>query len=270
MLTTFSKVIRTLGHGSYGEVAEARDLETKTTVAIKRVLNIFDSEVDTKRIYREMYILRHMRHPEIIHLRDVIAPKSYEHFADLYLVFEYVDTDLYKLIGSQQFLTNDHIKYFLYQMLTGLKYIHSAYVIHRDVKPANILLNEDCTLKICDFGLSRVVSAEHIARDPSRARKRRKIEAGSPNEARFRNTCEGEGEGGGSGSGAAGAAGAGGSGGQGSCGGGGGGGDDGGQVSGLSEGPNSKPRTDGCCRRDCTFSSKDHAPYSGPSGVLEG
>lgn len=59
-----------------------------------------------------------------------------------------VDTDLYKLIMSPQYLTTEHIQTFLYQMLTGLKYIHSFSCIHRDLKPANILLNEDCSLKV--------------------------------------------------------------------------------------------------------------------------
>lgn len=74
-------------------------------------------------------------------------------------VFEFVDTDLYKLILSEQYLSTEHIQTFLYQLLCGLKYMHSAHVIHRDMKPANILLNEDCSLRICDFGLSRILSA---------------------------------------------------------------------------------------------------------------
>ena len=82
---------------------------------------------------------------------------------DLYIVFDFVDTDLYKLILSAQYLTTAHIKCFLYQLLIGLKYIHSANVVHRDIKPANILVNEDCSLKICDFGLSRVIGREHLS-----------------------------------------------------------------------------------------------------------
>jgi len=110
---------------------------------------------------REIHILRRLRgHRCIINLLDVVQPPTddLDDFHDLYLVFEYVDTDLYKLIMSPQYLTTEHIQTFLYQMLTGLKYIHSFSVIHRDLKPANILLNEDCSLKICDFGLARIVN----------------------------------------------------------------------------------------------------------------
>ncbi|OQS01390.1 mitogen-activated protein kinase [Achlya hypogyna] len=153
------RLVRLLGKGSYGQVAEAFDMLKNKRVAIKKIINVFDQEVDCKRLYREIYILRHLRHSEVITLLDVLEPPNLETFKDLYLVFEFVDTDLHKLIMSPQYLTTRHIQLFLYQLLCGLKYIHSANVIHRDMKPANILLNEDCTLKICDFGLARVVDA---------------------------------------------------------------------------------------------------------------
>ena len=91
-----------------------------------------------------------------------------EHINDLYLVMEFVDTDLYKLLNSAQFLSTDHIKTFMHQILLGLKFLHSSNIIHRDIKPANVLLHEDCTLKICDFGLSRVVPKERIVVGPAR------------------------------------------------------------------------------------------------------
>lgn len=72
-----------------------------------------------------------------------------------------MDTDMAKLIRDEtQTLTIPHVRWFLYQMLLGLKFIHSANIIHRDLKPANILLTEACDLKICDFGLARVIEAE--------------------------------------------------------------------------------------------------------------
>ena len=175
---------RMLGKGSYGEVAQAVDLTTISThqskkepqdsssnyVAVKKISNAFRQEVDAIRLYREMYILRKLGgHACVIQLLDVVQPRSSDLslFNDLYLVFEYVDTDLYKLIMSPQYLTTEHIQTFLFQMLVGLKYIHSSSVIHRDLKPANILLNEDCTLKICDFGLARIVHNDKIS--PSRS-----------------------------------------------------------------------------------------------------
>lgn len=74
---------------------------------------------------------------------------------DVYIVQCLMETDLYKLLKTQK-LSNDHVCYFLYQILRGLKYIHSANVLHRDLKPSNLLLNTTCDLKICDFGLARV------------------------------------------------------------------------------------------------------------------
>ncbi|KAE8911902.1 hypothetical protein PF005_g1195 [Phytophthora fragariae] len=153
-------LVRLLGKGSYGQVAEAFDTERQKKVAIKKIINVFDQEIDCKRLYREIYILRRLSHPQVINLIDVIPPENYDTFTDLYLVFDFVDTDLHKLIMSPQYLTIRHIQVFLYQLLCGLKYIHSANVIHRDMKPANILLNEDCTLMICDFGLSRVMESD--------------------------------------------------------------------------------------------------------------
>ena len=63
-----------------------------------------------------------------------------------------MESDLHRIIHSAQDLTDEHVRFFLYQLLRGLKYIHSANVIHRDLKPSNLLVNENCDLKIGDFG----------------------------------------------------------------------------------------------------------------------
>lgn len=73
---------------------------------------------------------------------------------DLYLVFEFMEADLHNAIG-QKILKDLHNRYIMYQILKGIKYLHSAEVIHRDLKPSNVLINSDCSLKICDFGLAR-------------------------------------------------------------------------------------------------------------------
>jgi serine/threonine protein kinase len=68
-----------------------------------------------------------------------------------------MDTDLYKIIKSNQELTDDHYKFILYQLFRALYFLHSANIVHRDIKPSNVLINEDCIIKLCDFGLSRNV-----------------------------------------------------------------------------------------------------------------
>lgn len=167
------ELMRILGKGSYGEVAQAKDIyhsqqgdKQPKYVAIKKIATSYEQDVDALHTFREIHLLRRLKgHDCIIQLIDVVAPES-EHsiVGDIYLVFEYVDTDLYKLIMSPQYLTTAHIQTFLYQMLKGLKFLHSSSVIHRDLKPANILINEDCSLKICDFGLARIVSSDQVAK----------------------------------------------------------------------------------------------------------
>jgi serine/threonine protein kinase len=90
--------------------------------------------------------------------RDCSSWLNRSSLSDLYFVFEFIETDMHRLLSSAQFLTTPHIAYFMYQLLSGLQFLHSANIIHRDLKPANILLRENCSLKICDFGLSRVVA----------------------------------------------------------------------------------------------------------------
>ena len=82
------------------------------------------------------------------------------HLASLrrYQITELMDTDLHQIIRSSQPLSDEHGQFFIYQLLRGLKYIHSANVLHRDLKPSNILLNANCDLRICDFGLARTSS----------------------------------------------------------------------------------------------------------------
>ncbi|XP_023537474.1 mitogen-activated protein kinase homolog MMK1 isoform X2 [Cucurbita pepo subsp. pepo] len=94
----------------------------------------------------------------VVAIRDIIPPPLRETFNDVYIAYELMDTDLHQIIRSNQALSEEHCQYFLYQILRGLKYIHSANVLHRDLKPSNLLLNANCDLKICDFGLARVTS----------------------------------------------------------------------------------------------------------------
>lgn len=78
-----------------------------------------------------------------------------------------METDLTTIIKSKQALSDEHLQFFLYQILRGLKYTHSAGIYHRDLKPRNLLVNSNCDLKICDFGLARA-DIDEITSDKSR------------------------------------------------------------------------------------------------------
>jgi len=149
--------IKPIGHGAYGVVISAYDEEAKKKVAIKKISRAFDDVVDAKRILREIKLMKEFTHENIIRILDISPPApTIEEFDDVYIVQDLMETDLHRIIYSRQPLTIDHIQYFVYQILRGLKYIHSANVLHRDLKPSNLLLNSNCDLKICDFGLARV------------------------------------------------------------------------------------------------------------------
>jgi len=152
--------VRPVGSGSYGLVSSAYDSKRQTKVAIKKLARPFQSSIHAKRTYRELTLLAHMRHENVIGLLDVFSPcKSYLEFNDVYLVTHLMGADLGGIIKTQR-LSDDHIQFLVYQILRGLKYIHSAGIIHRDLKPSNIAVNEDCELKVLDFGLARHTEAE--------------------------------------------------------------------------------------------------------------
>ncbi|EHN02106.1 Slt2p [Saccharomyces cerevisiae x Saccharomyces kudriavzevii VIN7] len=160
------QLIKEIGHGAYGIVCSARFAEAAedTTVAIKKVTNVFSKTLLCKRSLRELKLLRHFRgHKNITCLYDmdiVFYPDG--SINGLYLYEELMECDMHQIIKSGQPLTDAHYQSFTYQILCGLKYIHSADVLHRDLKPGNLLVNADCQLKICDFGLARGYSENPV------------------------------------------------------------------------------------------------------------
>jgi len=160
------EVVKQVGSGSYGYVVQAIQKSTGKKVAIKRLNKIFEDVIDCKRILREVTLLRHLQHPNLVHIIEILEPTDLKNFDSLYVVLEYAQSDLKKLFKSPIHLEMIHIQTLIYNILVGLKYIHSADVLHRDLKPANVLINEDCSVRICDFGLARSVEGIEGAHPP--------------------------------------------------------------------------------------------------------
>ncbi|PWZ01542.1 Pkinase-domain-containing protein [Testicularia cyperi] len=153
------KVCEIIGEGAYGVVCSAVHRATGQKVAIKKI-QPFDHQMFALRTLRELKLLRFFQECDvsenIISILDIIKPSTFESFTEVYLVQELMETDLHRVIRTQV-LSDDHCQYFTYQTLRALKPMHCADVIHRDLKPSNILLNANCDLKVCDFGLARSV-----------------------------------------------------------------------------------------------------------------
>lgn len=147
---------RVIGYGAFGVVWAVTDPRTSKRVALKKLLNVFHSVASCRRAYRELSMLFQLNHENVLSATDILLSTRAD-FGEIYIISELMQSDLHKIIVSAQPLSSDHIKLFTYQILRGLKYLHSANIIHRDIKPGNLFVNGDCHLKIGDFGLARVL-----------------------------------------------------------------------------------------------------------------
>ncbi|XP_077124580.1 mitogen-activated protein kinase 15 [Ranitomeya variabilis] len=156
------QIKKRLGKGAYGIVWKAIDRKSGEIVAVKKIFDAFRNRTDAQRTFREIMFLQEFgEHPNIIKLLNVIRAQNDK---DIYLVFEYMETDLHAVIKKGSLLKDVHMRYILHQLLKATKFLHSGNVIHRDQKPSNILLDADCLVKLCDFGLAR--SLYQIQEDP--------------------------------------------------------------------------------------------------------
>ncbi|XP_073834174.1 extracellularly regulated kinase 7 [Musca autumnalis] len=145
-----------LGKGAYGIVWKALDKRNNETVAVKKIFDAFRDETDAQRTFREIVFLKAFRnHPNIIKLHNVYKAQNN---LDIYLIFEYMESDLHNIIKKGTILKDIHKRYIMYQLINAIKYIHSGNVIHRDLKPSNVLIDSKCRCKLADFGLARSVS----------------------------------------------------------------------------------------------------------------
>lgn len=120
--------IKPIGRGAYGIVCSSVNRETNEKVAIKKINNVFDNRVDALRTLRELKLLRHLRHENVIALKDIMMPAR-RSFKDVYLVYELMDTDLHQIIKSSQPLSNDHCQYFLFQVSFARVLFSDSYVL---------------------------------------------------------------------------------------------------------------------------------------------
>jgi len=145
-----------LGKGAYGIVWRATDKVTGKTVALKKIYDAFQNATDAQRTFREIMFLQGFAgHENIVRMIDVMKADNDK---DIYLTFEYMETDLHAVIHAN-ILEDVHKRYIMYQLLRAMKFIHTGRVLHRDLKPSNILLNSDCLVKVADFGLARSMTA---------------------------------------------------------------------------------------------------------------
>ena len=118
-------VIEVVGSGAYGTVVAAKDAneaEGSNLVAIKKMEKVFEHKVFAQRTLRELKIMRLLQHENVLSTKTIIQPESLEEFNELYVVSDLMETDLSTIIKSKQALTDEHIQFFLYQILRGLKY----------------------------------------------------------------------------------------------------------------------------------------------------
>ncbi|KND04734.1 CMGC/CDK/CDK5 protein kinase [Spizellomyces punctatus DAOM BR117] len=143
--------IEKLGEGTYGIVYKAQNKDTGDIVALKRIRLDNEEEGVPCTAIREISLLKELKHSNIVRLYDVIHTEK-----KLTLVFEYLDSDLKKFLDAYGGdIDVPTLKHLLYQLLKGIAFCHEHRVLHRDLKPQNLLINKKLELKLADFGLAR-------------------------------------------------------------------------------------------------------------------
>jgi len=150
LITDKYEKLQKIGEGTYGDVYKARDKNTNRIVALKKIKLEHTEEGVPSTAIREISLLKELNDPTIVSLLDVVNYRR-----KLWLVFEFLDQDLKKYMDSVPSLNPSLIRSYLQQMLSGLLYCHAKRIMHRDLKPQNLLIDSNGHLKLADFGLAR-------------------------------------------------------------------------------------------------------------------
>jgi len=153
MLISKYQRLEKLGEGTYGVVYKAQDKTTGAIIALKKI-RLFEDEGVPGTTIREISLLKELAHPNIVLLSDVVNVNK-----QIYLVFEFLDNDLKQYMDlkkkKQEQLDPILVKSYLYQILKGIAFCHCHRVLHRDLKPQNLLIDKKGAIKLADFGLAR-------------------------------------------------------------------------------------------------------------------
>ncbi|XP_071648498.1 cyclin-dependent kinase 1 isoform X1 [Temnothorax longispinosus] len=144
--------IEKIGEGTYGVVYKGKHKKTGEIVAMKKIRLESDDEGIPSTAIREISLLKELSHPNIVNLIDVLMEES-----KLYLIFEYLTMDLKKYMDSlgNKLLEPAIVKSYLYQITRAILFCHKRRILHRDLKPQNLLIDKTGIIKVADFGLGR-------------------------------------------------------------------------------------------------------------------
>ncbi|KAI3389057.1 hypothetical protein SNEBB_009619 [Seison nebaliae] len=148
-------ILRVIGEGSFAKVYSGRKVGGLKIVALKAIVKKGKSLKDLKTLKSEIDVLKNVKHPNVIQLFD-----CKENSEELILVTEYAETDLHTILKDDKFFEETEVRRLTKQLISALHFLHSNRVLHRDLKPQNILLSKDGNVKLCDFGFARLMSFE--------------------------------------------------------------------------------------------------------------
>ncbi|NXO33247.1 STK36 kinase, partial [Locustella ochotensis] len=146
-------VLEMIGEGSFGRVYKGRRRHSAQVVALKFIPKVGRSEKELKNLQREIEIVRDLHHPNIIEMLD-----SFETAKEVVVVTDYAEGELFQILEDDGSLPEEQVQTIAAQLISALYYLHSHRILHRDMKPQNILLGKGGVVKLCDFGFARAMS----------------------------------------------------------------------------------------------------------------